>query len=273
MPKSHDCFAAKINVNLPGNPARGLPTIRGLVVLMDAKNGAPLAVLDSAELTARRTAATTALAATLGARAGASRAALIGCGKQAAYQVEALIDALPGLTQWRFFDVDESKAAALADGLRRDSGVSAVAVGSLGEALRDAEVCITCTTATKPYLLPEHLQPGCFVAGIGADNPEKSEIAPSCFVGARILADDVEQALAYGDLAHAVRAGAVSRESVHASLADLASGRSRGRTSESEIVIFDSTGSGLQDLAAARAAYRDAAALGHGSRMPETPAG
>ncbi len=259
-PKTHDCFAAKINVNLPGNPMRGLPTIQGLVVLMDARTGAPLAVMDSAELTARRTAAATALAATFGARVDSRRAALIGCGKQAGYQAEALMDALPGLKHWRLFDLDAARAAALVEELRRGGGVAAEMVGSLEDAVRDADVCITCTTATAPYLAPRHLRAGCFVAGVGADNPAKSEIAPECFAGARILTDDLDQAFAYGDLAHAMQAGTASRESVHATLADLASGRRQGRASVAETVIFDSTGSGLQDLAAAKVAYRLAAA-------------
>lgn len=267
-PLAHDCLVAKVNVNLPGNPARGLPTIRGLLVLMDATRGTPLAVLDSAEITARRTAATAALAATHGARGGARVAALVGCGKQADYLVDAMIDALPGLADWRLFDLDVARSAALAAALG-SRGLVARAESELVAALRGADVVIACTTATRPYLLPTHLRPGCFVAAVGADNPGKSEVAPACFAGARILVDDLDAALGGGDLAHAVRAETASRESVHATLADLASGRRRGREGADDIVIFDSTGSGLQDLAVALAAWRAAVECGEGLRLSD----
>jgi ornithine cyclodeaminase/alanine dehydrogenase-like protein (mu-crystallin family) len=108
---------------------------------------------------------------------------------------------------------------------------------------------------------------GCFVAAIGADNPEKQEIALALMRRARILVDDIEACASGGDLNHALRAGAMSKDQVHAELAELAAGRKRGRMTEDELVIFDSSGSGVQDVAAAWVAYREARRTGIGGRF------
>ena len=106
---------------------------------------------------------------------------------------------------------------------------------------------------------------GCFVAAVGADNPDKCEIEPALMARARILVDDLEQCASGADLAHALRAGVVSREHVHADLADLAAGKKVGRETSGELVIFDSSGSGIQDVAAAWLAYRIAQTTGRGT--------
>ena len=116
---------------------------------------------------------------------------------------------------------------------------------------------------------------GCFIAAVGADNPEKQEIAPELMRRARILVDDLDACASCGDLHHAVREGTIGREQVYADLAELAAGRKLGRLSADELVIFDSSGSGVQDVAAAWAAYREASRTGIGLRfdLTGTPAG
>src|SRR5262249_48899837 len=144
---------------------------------------------------------------------------------------------------------------------------SATPVPSVREVVRDVDICITCTTSTSPILTDDLDLRGCFVAAIGADNPGKHEIAPALMRRARILVDDIEACASGGDLNHALRAGAVSKDQVHADLADLAAGRKRGRMTEDELVIFDSNGSGVQDVAAAWIAYREASRSGIGMRF------
>jgi ornithine cyclodeaminase/alanine dehydrogenase-like protein (mu-crystallin family) len=129
------------------------------------------------------------------------------------------------------------------------------------------DICITCTTSKSPILTDDLDLRGCFVAAIGADNPEKQEIAPALMRRARILVDDIEACASGGDLNHALRAGAMSKDQVHAELADLAAGRKRGRMTEDELVIFDSSGSGVQDVAAAWVAYREGRRTGIGGRF------
>jgi ornithine cyclodeaminase/alanine dehydrogenase-like protein (mu-crystallin family) len=266
LPGSQRVFASKVNVNLPNNgPKHGLPTIQGIVVLVDARDGRPLAMMDSIALTGMRTAATTALAASFGAKKEARTAAIIGCGGQARYQLDALRAVLP-LESVRVFDLDRARAEAFATS---SSTPNCAVIPTLNSraATEHAEICVTCTTSQSPVLTEDMNLNGCFVAAIGADNPHKAEIAPGVMRRARILVDDLDACLAGGDLHHAVRAGTVTKEQVHAELADLVAGSKLGRLSSDELVIFDSTGSGVQDVAAAWAAYREAARTHIGVRF------
>jgi alanine dehydrogenase len=266
LPGSHLAFASKVNVNLPENAKlRGLPTIQGMVVVSDAKNGRPLAVMDSIALTGIRTAATAALAAQYGARRDSTRAAIIGCGAQARYQLEALRSGF-ALRTVRVFDTDTARAEAFA-AAHSKSDCTVTPAANLRVAVAEADICITCTTSKSPVLAEDLDLRGGFVAAVGADNPEKHEIAPRLMRRARILVDDLEACASGGDLNHALRSGAISKERVHADLAELASGRKQGRLTADELVIFDSSGSGVQDVAAAWAAYHEAVRLGVGVRF------
>ena len=266
LPGSHLAFASKVNANLPDNwNSRKLPTIQGVVVVSDAKDGRPLAMMDSITLTGIRTAATAALAAQFGARRDSKSAAIIGCGAQAKYQLEALRAVFP-FEIVRIFDIDAARAEAFASACSTPSSPIR-AVRSVREAVAQADVCITCTTSKVPVLTEDLALGGRFVAAIGADNPEKHEIAPALMGRGRILVDDIEACALGGDLNHALRAGVVTKDQVHADLADLAAGRKRGRMADEELVIFDSSGSGVQDVAAAWAAYQEASRAGIGARF------
>jgi ornithine cyclodeaminase/alanine dehydrogenase-like protein (mu-crystallin family) len=266
LPGSHLAFASKVNVNLPDNPQRrGLPTIQGVVVVSDAKDGRPLAVMESITLTGIRTAATTALAAGCGAREGSKRAAIIGCGAQAEYQLEALQQTFP-LEVVHVFDIDAARAQAFASHWST-ADCPVRPMPSVATAVAGADICVACTTSKSPVLTEELDLGGCFVAAVGADNPEKHEIAPALMRRARVLVDDLETCASGGDLNHALRAGAFTRDHVHAELADLVAGRKRGRIADEELVIFDSSGSGVQDVATAWAAYREASRTGTGARF------
>src|SRR3954468_4520051 len=145
LPGSHLAFASKVNVNLPDNrKLRGLPTIQGMVVVSDARNGRPLAIMESIALTGIRTAATAALAAEYGARKQSTRLAIIGCGAQAGYQLEAFRAMFP-LEAVRVFDADGARAEAFA----RANSTTACAVTpapNVRDATTDADICVTCTT-------------------------------------------------------------------------------------------------------------------------------
>ena len=266
LPGSHRVFAAKVNVNLPDNlDAHRLPTIQGMVLLADAQDGRPLAVMDSIALTGLRTAATAVLAAGFGANPKSKNAAIIGCGAQAKYQLDAFRTAFP-LEHVAVFDIDSAGAEAFAAG-NSTATCPVTPVPSVAAAVEGVGICVTCTTAKSAVLTDGMALKGCFVAAVGADNPEKQEIDPALMRRARILVDDLEACAVGGDLAHALRAGAVLREQVHADLAELAAGRKRGRMTPDELVIFDASGSGVQDVAAAWAAYREASRVGLGLRF------
>ena len=249
--------ALKLNGNFPANPERlGLPTVQGAILLCDGGSGAVLAIMDSIEITLRRTAAATALAARHLARPDSARLLICGCGAQAAAQLEALREVLP-LEHCVAWDRDPERASALA-GAEVSEDLAAAALAS--------DVIVTCTTSHRPFLDREMVKAGTFVAAVGADSPEKSEIAPALMADSKVVADVLDQCIAMGDLRHAVAAGAMTREGVHAELAALVGGARPGRTSAGEITLFDSTGTGLQDVAAAAAIYERAAA-GDGNRL------
>ena len=166
----------------------------------------------------------------------------------------------------RIFDIDSARAEAFARANTTGTCVATPAP-SVREAVRDVDICITCTTSKSPILTDDLDLKGCFVAAIGADNPEKQEIAPALMRRARILVDDIEACASGGDLSHALRAGVISKNQVHAELAEVAAGRKRGRVTEDELVIFDSSGSGVQDVAAACLAYREGRRTGIGGRF------
>ena len=254
-PRTHRYFAAKMNANFPDNAKLfGLPTIQGLIVLFTCANGSPVAVLHSGALTGRRTAAATALAAKHCARREARNLTMIGCGTQARYQVESILEVLP-VTALAAYDRDEQKARAFATWAEESFALEVTAPGSLEDALRSSDLCVTTTTSTQVLFPADLVPPGCFIAAVGADNPDKQEIDPRIFATARIVVDDLKQAATAGDLAHALKAGVLDAKHVHATLADLAAGAKPGRTRDDEIVVFDSTGTGVQDVAAAAAAF------------------
>jgi ornithine cyclodeaminase/alanine dehydrogenase len=240
----------KINANFPGNPMKyGLPTIQGVIVLIDAYSGELLALMDSSEITGRRTAAASALAAQHLALPGATRLGVIGCGLQAVYHLEALREVF-ALTHLTCMDIDEQRANRFADSARSD-GLSVTVVRSAPECARNSEIVLTCTTSTAPILRREDVPAGCFIAAVGTDSATKHEIAPQLMASSHVVVDDLTQAVEMGDTHHAIRASALTPEYIYAELHDIVSGRVRGRTSSDQVFVFDSTGMAIEDLAAA----------------------
>lgn len=250
----------KVNGNFPGNGGRELPTIQGFVALLDAECGCVLALMDSIEITARRTAAATALAAKYLARPGSRTLAMIGCGVQARYHLEALRDVLP-IEAVAFCDPRDDAADAFAS-LVCEQGMRAQRVDDAKTAARGADLVVTVTTSTQPLLGLTDIGPGTFVAGVGADNPSKHELGPDLLKASRMVVDSVPQAATMGDLHHAIAAGVMKASDVQGDLAALVAGQMPGRAGGDERWIFDSTGLSIQDLAAAEMIYQRAKAAG-----------
>jgi alanine dehydrogenase len=251
----------KVNGNFPDNGARhDLPTIQGFVALLDAERGCVLALMDSTEITARRTAAATALAAKYLARPQSRTLAMIGCGVQARYHLEALRD-VAQIEAVVFCDPRDDAADAFGMQMR-ELGVETRRVGDARTAARGADIVVTVTTSTRPVLGLADVEPGTFVAGVGADNPSKHELATDLLQASRVIVDSVAQAAAMGDLHHAIEAGVMRATDVQGELAELVAGRLAGRSSDDERWAFDSTGLAIQDLAAAGMIYERARAAG-----------
>ncbi len=258
--------AIKINGNFPGNPAaNGLPTVQGVIYLADGADGRPLALMDSIEVTINRTGAATTLAARHLARADSTVATICGAGVQGRIQLRA-IAAAAKLERVHVWDIDADRSIALAQEMSAELGLDVRATADLGP-VRESDIVVTCSSARRAFLTPDLVQPGTFIAAVGADNDDKSEIDPGLYAKCLVAVDSLAQCAEIGDLHHALAAGAVTRAHVHATLGELIAGSRPGRTDERAITLFDSTGMGLQDVAAAAAIYRRALAAGIGRRL------
>jgi len=253
-----DYFVAKVNANFPDNPSRhSLPTIQGLIVLCDAQDGVPLALMDSRDITALRTAAATAIAARYLARSDSRFVTVCGCGIQGRIQLTAIANLFP-LQAVFAYDKDPRQASKFAHEVGPKLNTTITTTENLSASVRQSHICITCTTSTQPLLGAGDAPAGAFIAAVGADNPHKQEIHPSLMAQSKIVCDVIEQCETMGDLHHALNAGVVARSDVHAELSEIVAGKKPGRQSPDEIIIFDSTGMALQDVAAAAAVYEKA---------------
>jgi len=256
-------FAAKINGNFFQNRERfGMPNIQGTVVLCDARNGYPLAVLDSIEITIRRTGASTAVAAKYLARADARIVTICGCGNQGRIQLAALAR-VRRLERAYAFDTDPARAESFAAEMSAQLAIPVEAVPEPGPAVRQSDMAVTCTPSRKPLLGPADVAPGTFVAAVGSDSADKQELDPRILASGTVVVDSLDQCAEIGELHHALE-GLMTRSDVHAELSDLAAGTKPGRTHRDEITIFDSTGTALQDVAAAAVVYEKASRGGIG---------
>jgi len=264
LPLGRNYFAAKLNANFSGNPARhDLPAIQGVVVLADAGTGEMLALMDSIEITMLRTGAATAVAARRLARPESSVLTVVGCGIQGRVQLRALARVL-SIRTVHAVDQDPDRAAAFAAALGAELSIDVRPAAHLGAAARVSDVIVTCTPSRRALLMAADVRPGTFIAAVGADSEDKQELEPALLGRSAVVVDVLEQCATIGELHHALTAKVMTRADVRGELGDVITGKRPGRTSPEEITIFDSTGSALQDVAAAAVVYERATAAGRG---------
>ncbi|MBI5718303.1 MAG: ornithine cyclodeaminase family protein [Burkholderiales bacterium] len=247
----------------PGNSALGLPGVHGLYSLFDARTGVPLAVLDGGELTARRTVAASALAASYLAREDATKLLVVGAGRVAALLPEAMRAVRPGLAEFTVWArraeaadavAAEWRAQALHAGATRT--IRAISdLGDLAAAVHDAHIVSCATLATEPLVRGAWLQPGTHLDLIGSFTPAMREADGECFVRSRVWVDTSEALAKAGDLLQAVAEGAFSPQRLQGTLADLARADAAARTSAGECTLFKSVGTAVEDLAAAELVF------------------
>jgi alanine dehydrogenase len=226
--------------SFPGNPALGLPTVTGLVLVSDASNGIPVAVLDAAAVTALRTGAAAVLAVEALGRADAETAAVVGAGVNGRAAARTLLARGGPVSIW---DVDLDRAEEAAVALGADVAESRAAALA-------ADVVVTVTPGHEVLFPAGSLRDGQHASLMGADGPGKAEIGVEELARVRVFCDDWEQASHNGDLVHAVGAGTLRRENV-TELGAVLTGMAPGREGPDEITVFDSTGLAIQDLAVA----------------------
>ena len=244
-----------VNVH-PGNPAVGLPTVMAIIIYSDAATGYPLAVMDGTEVTAFRTGAVAAVASKYLARKRPATLGLVGAGRQARTQLQAHLE-LFGFESIRVYD----HAEAAVDRFMAAFPGRPVHRASLEETCASDIVC-TVTPATAPVVKRGWIRPGTHINAMGADAPGKEELEPSLLRAASVVVDDIRQASEAGEINVPISTGLYTKGEVYGTLGEIVAGIKPGRTDDSAITIFDSTGLAIQDLAAAQVVYGKAKARG-----------
>ena len=260
-----DQMAVKIVSVFNDNPAKGLPLIHAMVVVVDAVTGAPAAVMDGTVLTALRTGAASGAATDLLARQDAHTAAIFGTGTQGRTQLEAVCAARPVRDAW-VYDVAPEQAAAYAKEMGQRLSLAVHVAETPAQAVRQADIICTATTSSSPVFDDADVRPGTHINAIGAYTPQMQEVPVETVVRARVVIDHREASLAEaGDLLIPLQQGLMTEAHISAELGEIAAGVKPGRTSPEEITLFKSVGVAVQDVAAASAVLAAAQRLGLGT--------
>lgn len=251
----------------PGNPAAGLDTHQGIVLLSSSATGEPLAVLNASAVTEIRTAAVSAVATSLLANADADVLAIIGTGVQARAHLQA-IGAARTLAEVRVAGSTPEKAAKFTAEMAGSlgEGTRFVAAASVRDAVEGAGIVCTVTNSAEPVLRREWLSPGVHINAVGACLPHMRELDTATVADAALFADSRESVIAEaGDYLLAAAEGAVGPDDIQAEIGDLLASGEPGRTGERQITVFESLGLAIEDLAAAGVAYQAATDRGAGT--------
>jgi ornithine cyclodeaminase len=248
-------LGCKIVTVFPDNAAAGQPSLHGRYLLMSGATGAPLALMDAQALTAWRTAAASALAASYLARADAEHLVMIGAGALAPHLVRAHMAVRP-IRRVTLWNRTHSRAVALAFGLTV-TGVEATIADDLATAVRDADIVCCATLATEPIVRGAWLKPGAHVDLVGGFTPKMREADNDAIKRARVFVDTRAGATREaGDIAIPLRRGILTKKGIRGDLFELCRGKAKGRTADKQITLFKSVGSAIEDLAAARLVWR-----------------
>lgn len=245
----------------PENPrARDLPTLQCQIVVVDSETGEMNALLDGVHITRVRTGSAGAVGARFLARPDARRVAVIGAGVQGEAQLEALAADRP-LGQAFVWSRTAERRERYAEQMSNRLGLEIKPTASIEDACRRAEIIVTATWSHQPLVRADWVQPGTYIAAIGADAQGMQELDATLLSQAKVVVDDLEQCVEMGEINVPVKDGSYALEQVHATIGEVVSGLRTGRTDAEEITIFDSTGIGIQDAVVADHVYRSARSM------------
>lgn len=258
-------FAVKIASGFSTNAARGLATSSGMMILLSAETGFPMALLlDNYYLTEVRTAVAGAIAAKYLARASLRTVGVLGAGSQGRFQIEGLrlVRSFDRLLVW---DRRPDAVRGFCEEMSKRLGIDVVGAASASQVVRGSDLVVTATPAREPLVRAVDLHEGLHITAMGSDGPGKQELEPQVLERAdRLVCDRKAQCLRLGELQHGLAAGLLNEQSAIAELGELTSGAKPGRTNEREITVCDLTGVGVQDTSIACLAYAEARAKGLG---------
>jgi ornithine cyclodeaminase/alanine dehydrogenase-like protein (mu-crystallin family) len=248
-------LGVKVVQVFPANSAMGKPTVHGMFMLASAGSGEVLSLIDAQELTARRTAATSALASRFLSRTSSRCLLVMGTGRLAS-EVTAAHAAVRPIEHVLIWGRNRERASALADRISETLGLHAEPVDSLDRALSQADIISTVTAAFDPILPGRSLRPGTHIDLIGGYTPLMREADDDVMRAAEIYVDRVSSAVREaGDIANPLERGIIDKSAIRGDLFDLCTGRVPKRSSDKDITVFKSVGLALEDLAAAALAW------------------
>lgn len=257
-------IGTKIASGYYDNHKLGLPPGVAVIVLMDMKTSMPVAIMDGTYITAYRTGAAGAVAASVLARKDSRTVGVIGTGTQGRMQIHALREIFE-LEEIRAWDIDEKGAKKYSNEMRESLGIQVTSSTDLKEVVSGADIVVSVTPSRKPLVKLDWIDEGMHINAIGADGPGKQELEPSIVAKAdKVVVDSLSQCRRIGEIQHALGQGLISEDSIHAEIGQILIGEKAGRESEKEITLFDSTGLAAQDIAAAYVVYREAKERGLG---------
>lgn len=235
----------KIVSAAPENKKLGLPTVLGEYLLRDAETQQLVAIMQAEEMTAYRTGAATGVATEALSRTDCKTLGIIGTGKQAAYQIKAILTVRPSIDRIKAFDTSEQQAINFKEEYEAEFGIDITVVG-LEDAV-DSDIVTTVTTATEPFISAELISPGMHLNGVGADSKTKIEFDPEVLKKSKIFVDALSQCMHSGEIYQGLEKGIVEKEDL-IPLGDVLLGKANGRTREEDITFFKSTGVAFEDL-------------------------
>jgi ornithine cyclodeaminase len=260
-------FGLKATSVFPGNAGTKYESHQGAVLIFEAEHGSLLAAVDAATVTRLRTGAASAVATMALARKGSSVLSILGSGTQAMSHLDAMAEAMPGLSKVRVWSRSRSNAEAFAEGASR-RGVDAEACEGAEGAVRGADVVCTVTASTSPVLLGRWLGPGAHVNAVGASRPPARELDSDAVKMARLFVDSRESArLEADDYLVPLREGAIGEGHILGEIGEVLEGKVRGRAGDVDVTVFKSLGLAVEDLSAALLVYRRALELGAGTTV------
>jgi len=259
--ESLDISAVKVVNVHPENRAKfNMPTVMATMIMIDPKNGAPLAIMDATWITDMRTGASGGVAAKYLARKDIENIALIGAGAQARTQLMALSTVYKKLAEVRVWSRTKETRKAFADEMKAQykNVDKIIPVENAKDAVKDADIIVTTTPAREPVVLNDWITPGMHINCIGADAPGKEELDPAILKRAKIVVDDWDQASHSGEINMPLSQKIISQNNVWGEIGEIVAGLKKGRESSEEITIFTSTGLAIQDAVTANVAYKKA---------------
>jgi len=244
-----------VNVH-PGNPKKGLRSVMATILMIEPRTGVPIAVFDATHITLMRTGAAAGIASKYLARKNASTLALVGAGKQAWTQLEAIVLVRP-IKRVLAYDISRKASDEFVRNFKRKyPKITFEILKSVEECVSQSDIVCTLTPVRDPIVRSEWIRPGTHINAMGADAEGKEELDPALLKRAKVVIDDWAQASHSGEINVPVKKGLFRKDDVHAEIGQVVANLRPGRTAEQDITIFDSTGLGVQDLVTAARIYR-----------------